>query len=209
MSDVLETLGAHHRRSQAQPAAGVIHGQLFEAGMPRIAQKVGEEGVETVVAALSQGDERVVAEMADLVYHCLVLLSGRVGCAGGGCREPELGKSSVSASRSPLKAAAERHEARRQIEGVVLQPLASAPSTRPRPSQPAPSAGHRPRNRSAASDSCRRQCARRRSALRPSSCAFGRNSSRTKRRYALSRPALISKESSSLTCSIIAVGCPH
>ena len=45
--------------------------------MPRIAQKVGEEGVETVVAALSQGDDRVVAEMADLIYHCLVLLAAR------------------------------------------------------------------------------------------------------------------------------------
>ena len=45
--------------------------------MPRIAQKVGEEGVETVVAALSQTDDRVIAEMADLVYHCLVLLAAR------------------------------------------------------------------------------------------------------------------------------------
>jgi phosphoribosyl-ATP pyrophosphohydrolase len=38
---------------------------------------VGEEGVEVVVAALAQSDERLVAEMADLVYHCLVLLAAR------------------------------------------------------------------------------------------------------------------------------------
>lgn len=51
--------------------------RLFAAGLPRIAQKVGEEGVETVVAGLSQADDRVIAEMADLVYHCMVLLSAR------------------------------------------------------------------------------------------------------------------------------------
>ena len=45
--------------------------------MPRIAQKVGEEGVETAVAALSQSDDRVIAELADLMYHSLVLLSAR------------------------------------------------------------------------------------------------------------------------------------
>jgi phosphoribosyl-ATP pyrophosphohydrolase/phosphoribosyl-AMP cyclohydrolase len=41
----------------------------------RAAQKVGEEANEVVVAALAQSDERLVAEMADLVYHSLVLLA--------------------------------------------------------------------------------------------------------------------------------------
>lgn len=50
---------------------------LFAAGLPKIAQKVGEEAAETVVAALSQDDERVIAEAADLAYHALVLLSAR------------------------------------------------------------------------------------------------------------------------------------
>ena len=53
---------------------------LFAAGLPRIAQKVGEEGVETVVAALSQDNNRLAAEMADLIYHCLVLLAARDMC---------------------------------------------------------------------------------------------------------------------------------
>jgi phosphoribosyl-ATP pyrophosphohydrolase/phosphoribosyl-AMP cyclohydrolase len=41
------------------------------------AQKVGEEATEVVVAALAQSDERLVEEMADLVYHSLVLLQTR------------------------------------------------------------------------------------------------------------------------------------
>ena len=50
---------------------------LFKDGLPRIAQKVGEEGTEVVVAALSQNDERLIDEVADLTYHTLVLLSAR------------------------------------------------------------------------------------------------------------------------------------
>ena len=50
---------------------------LFAEGLSKIAQKVGEEGTEVVVAALSQDDQRVVEEVADLTYHALVLLSAR------------------------------------------------------------------------------------------------------------------------------------
>ena len=50
---------------------------LFNDGLPRIAQKVGEEGTEVVVAALAQEDERLLEEVADLTYHTLVLLSAR------------------------------------------------------------------------------------------------------------------------------------
>ena len=50
---------------------------LFKEGLPRIAQKVGEEGTEVVVAALSQNDQRLIEEVADLTYHTLVLLSAR------------------------------------------------------------------------------------------------------------------------------------
>ena len=47
---------------------------LFAQGLPRIAQKVGEEGTEVVVAALSQDNTRLVEEIADLAYHVLVLM---------------------------------------------------------------------------------------------------------------------------------------
>lgn len=50
---------------------------LFAEGLPKIAQKVGEEGAEVVVAALAQADQRLVEEVADLTFHTLVLLSAR------------------------------------------------------------------------------------------------------------------------------------
>lgn len=50
---------------------------LFAEGLPRIAQKVGEEGTEVVVAALAQDDRRLIEEVADLTYHTLVLLAAR------------------------------------------------------------------------------------------------------------------------------------
>nr|MDQ5812845.1 phosphoribosyl-ATP diphosphatase [Actinomycetota bacterium] len=48
---------------------------LIRRGTPRVAQKVGEEAVEVVVAALR--DERLAEEAADLLYHLLVLLEER------------------------------------------------------------------------------------------------------------------------------------
>lgn len=50
---------------------------LLAEGLPKIAQKVGEEGTEVVVAALAQDDQRLIEEVADLTYHTLVLLSAR------------------------------------------------------------------------------------------------------------------------------------
>lgn len=50
---------------------------LFTEGLPKIAQKVGEEGTEVVVAALAQEDQRLIEEVADLTFHTLVLLSAR------------------------------------------------------------------------------------------------------------------------------------
>jgi phosphoribosyl-ATP pyrophosphohydrolase len=50
---------------------------LYRAGLSKIAKKVGEEGTEVVVAALSQDDQRLIEEVADLTYHILVLLSAR------------------------------------------------------------------------------------------------------------------------------------
>ncbi|MDA7742323.1 bifunctional phosphoribosyl-AMP cyclohydrolase/phosphoribosyl-ATP diphosphatase HisIE [Francisellaceae bacterium] len=47
---------------------------LFESGVARIAQKVGEEAVESVIAAMKDDQEELKNEMADLVFHALVLL---------------------------------------------------------------------------------------------------------------------------------------
>jgi phosphoribosyl-ATP pyrophosphohydrolase/phosphoribosyl-AMP cyclohydrolase len=51
--------------------------RLFEAGVRRIAQKVGEEGVETALAGVAQNDAQLLGESADLVYHLTVLLHAR------------------------------------------------------------------------------------------------------------------------------------
>lgn len=48
---------------------------LFEDGISRMAQKVGEEAVETVIEAMANNDERLLYEASDLVYHLIVLLS--------------------------------------------------------------------------------------------------------------------------------------
>lgn len=48
---------------------------LFEGGTAKIAQKVGEEAVETVIEALANNDERLLYEASDLVYHLIVLLT--------------------------------------------------------------------------------------------------------------------------------------
>lgn len=50
---------------------------LFAEGLPKIAQKVGEESAEVIVAALAQDNQRLIEEVADLTYHTLVLLSAR------------------------------------------------------------------------------------------------------------------------------------
>lgn len=59
---------------QENPSEKSYTSSLFAQGLPRIAQKVGEEGTEVVVAALSQDNARLVEEIADLTYHVLVLM---------------------------------------------------------------------------------------------------------------------------------------
>ena len=59
------------------PKPGSYTNSLLDAGLPRITQKVGEEGTEVVVAALSQENERLVEEIADLTYHVMVLMTAK------------------------------------------------------------------------------------------------------------------------------------
>lgn len=63
-------------RDAARPE-GSYTTRLFEAGIRRIAQKVGEEGVETALAAVAEDDDALLGEAADLVYHLTVLLRAR------------------------------------------------------------------------------------------------------------------------------------
>jgi phosphoribosyl-AMP cyclohydrolase / phosphoribosyl-ATP pyrophosphohydrolase len=51
--------------------------KLFASGAARMAQKVGEEGVEVALAAVTQSDNKLLSESADLLFHLLVLLKSR------------------------------------------------------------------------------------------------------------------------------------
>jgi len=51
--------------------------RLAASGTKRIAQKVGEEGVEMALAAVAGNDDEVINEAADLIYHLMVLLADR------------------------------------------------------------------------------------------------------------------------------------
>jgi phosphoribosyl-ATP pyrophosphohydrolase/phosphoribosyl-AMP cyclohydrolase len=64
------------KRDDDRPA-GSYTTRLLESGVKRIAQKVGEEGVETALAAAAGEDEELLNESADLIYHLLVLLRSR------------------------------------------------------------------------------------------------------------------------------------
>lgn len=64
------------QRERERPV-GSYTTRLFEGGIRRIAQKVGEEGVETALAAVAQEDSDLLGESADLIYHLLVLLRAR------------------------------------------------------------------------------------------------------------------------------------
>ena len=76
MSDFLDRLIALIADRKANPQEGSYTNTLL-ADRTKVAQKVGEEATEVIVAALAQSDERLIAEMADLVYHSLVLLAAR------------------------------------------------------------------------------------------------------------------------------------
>jgi phosphoribosyl-ATP pyrophosphohydrolase/phosphoribosyl-AMP cyclohydrolase len=62
------------RRKKEMPE-GSYTTSLFKAGTAKIAQKVGEEAVETVIGAMNYDDENFLYEGADLLYHLIVLLS--------------------------------------------------------------------------------------------------------------------------------------
>lgn len=56
---------------------GSYTARIWEKGVTRMAQKVGEEGVEVALAAVAQESERLVSEAADLVFHLALLLKAR------------------------------------------------------------------------------------------------------------------------------------
>lgn len=77
MTDFMAELEALLQSRRANPPANSYTAQLLAQGEDEIVKKIGEEAVEIILAAKGQGDERLVEETADLVYHLLVLLVSR------------------------------------------------------------------------------------------------------------------------------------
>ncbi|MFQ3565460.1 MAG: phosphoribosyl-ATP diphosphatase [Aggregatilineales bacterium] len=75
MANILDQLQATILDRKRHPRPDSYTNKLFEAGRGRIAQKVGEEAVEVIVASLEQDREAQIGEFCDLLYHTLVLMS--------------------------------------------------------------------------------------------------------------------------------------
>ncbi len=69
--NILETIIASRKREMPE---GSYSTHLFNKGINKIAQKVGEEATEVVIEAITHNKERLLEESADLIYHLLVLL---------------------------------------------------------------------------------------------------------------------------------------
>lgn len=73
--DILDLLFAVIRDRQRALPENSYTTRLFRQGIDRIAQKVGEEAVEVVIAGKNRDHDEIINESADLVYHLLVLLA--------------------------------------------------------------------------------------------------------------------------------------
>lgn len=73
----LAELDALVAQRHAERPQGSYTTRLFDGGIRRIAQKVGEEGVETALAAVAQDDDELLGEAADFLFHLTVLLRAR------------------------------------------------------------------------------------------------------------------------------------
>jgi phosphoribosyl-ATP pyrophosphohydrolase len=65
-------------KARAQASADVSYTRrLLDQGVDQCAKKLGEEAIETILAAIGEDRERLIAETADLIYHLLVVLEAR------------------------------------------------------------------------------------------------------------------------------------
>ena len=74
-AEVLAELFAVLEDRRQNPQQGSYTSSLFAKGEDRILKKIGEEAAETIIAAKNHSPGEVIYEMADLWYHCLVLLA--------------------------------------------------------------------------------------------------------------------------------------
>ncbi|WP_410474594.1 phosphoribosyl-ATP diphosphatase [Guyparkeria sp. TX1] len=74
-TEVLEQLAALLEQRKGADAGSSYVASLYHKGRAKIAQKVGEEGVEVALAAVGDDRDELINEMADLWFHSLVLLA--------------------------------------------------------------------------------------------------------------------------------------
>lgn len=65
------------KERQENPKEGSYTNKLLQQGEDEILKKIGEESIEVILAAKGQGNDRLLSELGDLTYHCLVLLASR------------------------------------------------------------------------------------------------------------------------------------
>lgn len=75
--DVLNELFVTLQKRKINPTLGSYTTSLLAQGEDEIVKKIGEEAVEVILAVKGQGNQRVVEETADLIYHILVMLVAR------------------------------------------------------------------------------------------------------------------------------------
>ena len=75
MTDTIRAVYETILDRQDNPKPDSYTNKLFNAGIDEIAKKVGEEAVEVIIASQYQSRDRLISELADLTYHCLVLMA--------------------------------------------------------------------------------------------------------------------------------------
>ena len=75
--DILARLAATITARRLSSSESSYTRQLLDAGPAKCAKKLGEEAVETIIAALGESNQALTSEAADLLYHLLVLLESR------------------------------------------------------------------------------------------------------------------------------------
>ena len=75
--DIMRELYSVIADRKANPVEGSYTNYLFDKGTDKISKKLGEEAVETVIAASQRDRKATIQEIADLEYHLLVLLVDR------------------------------------------------------------------------------------------------------------------------------------
>ena len=77
MPNTIQQLYETIQQRKQNPPPGSYTATLFAAGENEILKKMGEEAIEVIIAAKGEGDDRVIYELADFIYHSLVLLAQR------------------------------------------------------------------------------------------------------------------------------------